>query len=136
MGYLFNRIYWHWSIFTFKQTFDLFANENRRRGTQSLKKKSVYIIISIFSLWKNKRRQKNKETVLRISGILVWMNPSGYHQNLQDPLWFSQYLINPHFVFITSPQIHQETLKLVAGNFLLFKVNKLRLCSRIIQILF
>ena len=74
-------------MFTFKEIFDLFVNEKRRN---SVYKKLVYIIISIFSLWKNKQanKQKNKEIVLRISGILVWMNPRGYNQNLQDPLWF------------------------------------------------
>lgn len=75
-------------MFTFKEIFDLFVNEKRRN---SVYKKLVYIIISIFSLWgknQKKKKKKNKEIVLRISGILVWMNPRGYNQNLQDPLWF------------------------------------------------
>ena len=42
-------------MFTFKETSDLYVNEKKRN---SVYKKMVYIIISIFSLWKNKQTKE------------------------------------------------------------------------------
>ena len=106
MGYLFNRIYWHWSIFTFKQTFDLFVNENGRRGTQSLKKISVYNYFHIQPVEKQKKTKEQRNCTKDFRDI-----------SMDESKWVSSKLAGPLVV------------QLLLLLLLLSRFSRVRLCA-------